>query len=291
MKNLTIITDPGIDDLVALVLLYKLSSKTSNCLVSTFGNAPEEITARNAKEFISFVAPHWQFMHGSSIPFNNKFEHPWPDYFHGPDGVWGVHPKVDISAISSLTSYPENENVISLATLTEVYKLQQKSKPKKITIMGGVFQEEGNETKYAETNIAFDADSACYFFSEVSQVQVKIIPLDVTRKVFWTKQEVNEIPEISNINIWLKKLLLTWFEKYSHQREKNFNLHDPLAIYLTHFPKVAKWVKNGISVLTEGSKRGQTVFNANNPVCEIALELVDPTTTSKKIYEMIFQRD
>lgn len=290
MKNFTIITDPGIDDLVALVLLHKLGDKADNCLISTFGNASENITAQNAKEFISFVSPNWQFMHGSSKPFNNKFEHSWPDYFHGPDGVWGIHPKVNISAISSLTSYPKNENLISLAPLTEIYRLQQKTKPKKITIMGGVFQEEGNETKYAETNIAFDADSACHFFNEISQVQVKIVPLDVTRKVFWTEQEVNEIPETNDINIWLRKLLLTWFEKYSHRREKNFNLHDPLAVYLTYFPEVAKWVKSGVSIVTEGDKKGQTIFDANNPKCEIALRSVDPVGTSKKIYEIIFQQ-
>ena len=290
MKKITIISDPGIDDLVALVLLYKLSSKTSNCLVSTFGNAPEEITAKNAKEFIFFVAPNWQFMRGSSAPYNNKLEHPWPDYFHGPDGVWGIHPKADISTISSLTSYPENENVLSLATLTDLYKLQQIHGHKKITIMGGVFQEEGNETKYAETNVAFDADSAHYFFNSIAQAQVKVVPLDVTRKVFWTEKMVKEIPETNPINNWLKKLLLTWFEKYSHQREENFNLHDPLAAYLTHFPELANWTKSGVNVVIKGEKRGQTVFDDNNPGCEIALELSNPKEISRQIYEVIFQQ-
>lgn len=96
MNNYTIISDPGIDDLVALVLLYKLMPQAKNNLVSTFGNAPEEITSKNAKEFISFVAGSWSFIHGSKVQLNGAVERPWPDYFHGPDGVWGIHPKVDI---------------------------------------------------------------------------------------------------------------------------------------------------------------------------------------------------
>ncbi|QQR63625.1 hypothetical protein IPH70_03910 [Candidatus Roizmanbacteria bacterium] len=74
MKNFTVISDPGIDDLVALVLLYKLRSESKNCLVSSFGNAAETITARNAKEFISYVANDWQFVHGSALPLSGIVE-------------------------------------------------------------------------------------------------------------------------------------------------------------------------------------------------------------------------
>lgn len=288
MKNLTVISDPGIDDLVALVLLHKLAAKADNCLISTFGNATEEITAQNAKEFISLVSPEWQFMHGSSKPLNNKLEHPWPDYFHGPDGVWGIHPKVDVSEIESIAEYPKNENVISLATLTDVDKLYRTSRFKKITIMGGAFTVEGNETQYSETNIAFDPDSAHYFFNNVSGVEVKVIPLDVTRKVFWTLEQVNKIPEVNKVNKWMKKLLLTWFDKYDHEREKDFNLHDPLAVYLDYFPKKAKWVNSGVSVVMYGKKRGQTLFSKKNMPCSIALNLVDPTKIADEVYSVIF---
>ncbi len=289
MKNLTVVTDPGIDDLVALVLLFKLDSKIKVNLISTFGNAPEEITARNVKEFISFVAPSWKFIDGSSLPLNGKVEHKWPDYFHGPDGVWRVHPEVDISKIKSLTATPNSPSVVSLAPLTDTYKLCKDGKIKNITLMGGAFLVEGNETRFAETNIAFDPDAAYGFFNGFPKIQVKVVPLDVTRKVFWTEQEIRNIPEAGNINIWLKKLLSTWFKNYSHQREENFNLHDPLAVYLNYFPKAAKWFKSGVYVEIKGDKRGQTIFNSNNPECEIAMRLTNPSLVSKKIYDVIFK--
>ena len=289
MKNLTVVSDPGIDDLVALVLLHKLKAKVKTCLISTFGNAPEYITAQNVKEFISFASPNWQFMHGSSGPLNNKPEHPWPDYFHGPDGVWGVHPEVDVFKIKPIMTYPKNDDVISLATLTDIYKLQKTNGFKNITIMGGAFMIGGNETKYAETNIAFDPDSANNFFNKLSSVEVRVVPLDVTRKVFWTLEQVNNIPETNKINLWIKKLLLTWFDKYNHDKEKDFNLHDPLAVYLTYFPEKAKWYSSGVKIITKGVKRGATLFCTNNYPCNIAINLINPNALSNDIYSLVFQ--
>lgn len=290
MKNLTVISDPGIDDLIALVLLKKLGVKTNICLVSTFGNATENITAQNAKEYISFVSPKWKFVHGSSMPINNKLEHPWPDYFHGPDGVWGIHPNVNISKIKPLRVYPKNENIISLATLTDVYKLYKTNGIKNITIMGGAFSVEGNETQYAETNIAFDPDSAHDFFEQFSDnIEVKVIPLDVTRKIYWTLDQVLKIPESGKVNKWIKKLLITWFDKYNHDKEKDFNLHDPLAVYLSLFPDKAKWYSSGVEVNTTGIKRGQTVINGSNTSCEIAMDLEKSDYISEDIYSIVFQ--
>lgn len=288
MKNFTVISDPGIDDLIALVLLYKLGFKANNCLISTFGNATEEITAQNAQEFISFVSPNWQFMHGSLKPLNNKFEHSWPDYFHGPDGTWGIHPTADITKINALTAYPKNKDVISLATLTDVYKLHQAKSFNNIMIMGGAFTIKGNETQYAETNIAFDPDAAHNFFNQSSGIKVKVVPLDVTRKVFWTFKKVNKIPETNGINQWLKKLLLTWFDKYNHDKEEDFNLHDPLAVYLTWFPNEAVWITRGVEVIIKGEKRGQTILQNNNPVCKIALKLKDPSAVAETIFTKVF---
>ncbi len=288
MKNFTVLTDPGIDDLVALVLLHKLTSNAAHCLVSTFGNATENITAQNTKEFISFVAPTWQFMHGSSNPLNNTFEHPWPDYFHGPDGVWNVHPKIDISQVKSLIVYPDNPDVISLAPLTGVYKLSKNNTIKNITLMGGAFTVEGNETQYAETNIAFDADSAHYFFHEFSNIKVKVVPLDVTRKVYWTLDQINNIPETNATNKWIKKLLVTWFDKYDHDKEKYFNLHDPLAVYLTWFPDEAVWKTSGVEVVTKGKKRGQAILKHGNPMCGVAVNLNNPIGIANSIFEKVF---
>lgn len=288
MKNFTVISDPGIDDLVALVILWKLFPQAGNSLITTFGNATEEITSRNGKEFISFVANSWGFVHGANLPLNGRVERPWPDYFHGLDGVWGIHPPVDTKSIQSLEKCPVNDDIISLAPMRDTLTLLQNKTGKNFAIMGGAFNIEGNETKYAETNIAFDPDSAADFFNSCKDTDVKVVPLDVTRKVFWDINTVKHIPENNNVNIWLKKLLLTWFDKYDHEREKSFNLHDPLAVYLLFNPREANWKKSGIKVITDGEQRGRTILSDDNPLCQIALDLDNPSRIAERMFNIVF---
>lgn len=287
-KMCSVISDPGIDDLIALVLLHKLLPGVKNLLISTFGNAAEDITSVNAKEFISFVAESWNFMHGSKGPLNGMVERPWPDYFHGSDGVWGVHPPADIQNIHSNEKMKLKDECISLAPLTSIFQLLKTKEISEITLMGGAFEIEGNETRFAETNVAFDSDAAAYFFKEIENVKVNVVPLDVTRKVRWSKEQIDTIPETDKINIWLKQLLSTWFIKYNHEKEKDFNLHDPLAVFLHFFPEQAYWVTSGVQVMTKGKNRGQTVFCDHNPICHIAIDLQDEKKISQDIYSIIF---
>ncbi|MEK7095989.1 MAG: nucleoside hydrolase [Patescibacteria group bacterium] len=286
MRARTILTDPGIDDLVALALLHKLAPTAKNHLVSTFGNAAEKITAINAKEFIAFAAPHWKFVSGASKPFSGSVERPWPDYFHGSDATWGVHPKVAIEGVKVVTSYPAG-HVLSLGPLTEAAGLLERT-ISKMTVMGGAYNIRGNESLYAETNIAFDPDAAKYFFANVPKDSVSIVPLDITRKAQWSKKQISQIPEKDEVNIWLKTLLQTWFERYNHEREENFNLHDPLAVWLDFYPEQAIWLKSGVDVVLESNKRGETILNDSNPSCAIALDLIKPKNISKEIFSAIF---
>jgi inosine-uridine nucleoside N-ribohydrolase len=288
MKSYTITTDPGIDDLVALLLLAKLTPGAHHCLVSSFGNAPINVIGRNAREFISFAAPQWSYYEGASTPLCGKVEHPWPDYFHGPDAVWGVHPKIARGKVKPISFYPSNDTLISLCPMTEAYNLLKDGKLKEAIIMGGAMTISGNETLHAETNIAFDPDAAANFFATCNGIDVKLVPLDVTRKVFWSIKMVKNIPETSDQSVWIKQMLLAWFKNYNHDKEKDFNLHDPLTVYLAFFPEKAIWKKSGIKVITEGKMRGKTQFDGNNTPCEIAMELIDPTEIATNIFRLLF---
>lgn len=288
MKSYLISSDPGIDDLIGLMLLAKLSGSLSHCLISSFGNGPIEVTGVNAKEFISFIAPTWSYFQGSQKPLNGLLEHPWPDYFHGKDGVWGVHPNINTKNIKIEQNYPDYQQLISLCPLTEANKILRMGKLQSATVMGGAFKIAGNETPFAETNIAFDPDAAAHFFATDAVTEVRVVPLDVTRKVKWSHKAVLSIPEDTESSIWIKKVLLKWFDKYNHEREKDFNLHDPLAVYLTFFPDHASWVKSGVKVETKGEKRGQTKLNLHAPSCEVALGLDQPQAIAQEIFDILF---
>lgn len=287
MDTITIVSDPGVDDLVALLLLNKLSKESRHTLISTFGNVKEELTSTNAKEFIAFVANKWKFMHGSKKPLKPLWR-PYADYFHGPDGVWNIHPNISIEKVEEVLKFPKNKSVISLGPMTDVHKLLQKEKFSEITIMGGAFNFKGNETEFSEYNIALDPEASSMFFEKCQEIDVKVVPLDVTEKVFWTKEKVKSIPENSKVNIWIKNLLLAWFENYNKGKEKKFTLHDPLAVYLHFFPKHVNWKKEGVKTITDGIKRGKTNFDNNNPACKVAIDIINSDEVAEKIFNTLF---
>ena len=45
------------------------------------------------------------------------------------------------------------------------------------------------------------------------------VPLDVTRKVTWTFDQVQAVPETNAINIWLKNFLSHGLRTHTHERK------------------------------------------------------------------------
>jgi inosine-uridine nucleoside N-ribohydrolase len=287
-ENIGVVTDPGIDDIIALSLLDKLVPGSPVNIIPTFGNAPVEVTGQNAREFISAVAPHWKFINGAGIPQNGKLECQYPDYFHGPDGVWGIHPDIKNLKLPS-DGQIKDGYVFSIGPMTAVAGLVKTGQVNELTVMGGAFEIEGNETPYAETNIRFDPDAAAEVFKIVKPNTVRVVPLDVTRKVAWSLDTVKSIPESNAMSAWVKQMLMTWFEKGSHEREEVFNLHDPLAVYLAFFPEHAVWKKTGVSVVVDGEQRGRTIYDAGSPSVNIALKLYDGAKIADRIFRLLFE--
>ncbi|MDP3646197.1 MAG: nucleoside hydrolase [bacterium] len=287
MKSYTVVTDPGIDDTVALVLLWRLASDVSHTLVSTFGNVPEHHTADTIAKFIARIAPHWSWMHGATEPIQ-PLEHSWPTYFHGEDGLWGVKP----AAAIGVEHNPHSEiykDVISLGPMTSVWNIAQKYSLRSLVVMGGAFSVLGNETQYAETNIAFDSDAAAAVFGMKNEMPITTIPLDVTKKIYWTKHDVMRIPESTLWGRWVKKFLLIWFEKYGDPHGVPFDLHDPVAVYAAVFPDAFVWLHANVTIITKGKERGRTQAGSINESSKIALGVKNAKKVAKDIFSLCFE--
>lgn len=290
MDNISkiIISDPGVDDIIALRLLQKLTPQIPHVLISTFGNVAEEYTARNAQEFIEVSVGGWRLFRGPNAPLR-QLERPWADYYHGYDGVWGEHVRPVELAINNEDQVPDCSEIISLGPLTGVLPLITRGGIKKATIMGGAFNVPGNETEFSETNIRFDPDSAAKFFEQNQQIETRVIPLDVTNQVFWTKDQVISIPEKTEIDSWLKKILLAWFGNYGERKSAPFYLYDPLAIYSIFYPEKLRWRQSGVRVIVKGSERGRTIFNNNSLLCQVAIDVKLAEQISKDIFDLVFK--
>lgn len=197
MNGCTVITDGVIDDIVAMWLLYKLAPDAEVTVISTFGNIPEDRAFKNTQEFICLIANNWKLGHGASMPMGGKFEHAWLSNFNGPDGLWGIHPSIRVKNPDTIKKLTHIQVIISLASLTETFKLAKifRKTLEHTTIMGGVFGEKGNLTSYAECNIAYDLLAAHNFFNERQTGKINMIPLDVTRRVYWTEKMIDAITE------------------------------------------------------------------------------------------------
>lgn len=286
MKDLVIVSDPGIDDAVALVLVDKMLPEVPKLLLSTFGNASGETTAKNARDISKFLGNNWRFEPGPDLPINGTVEHPWPDYFHGADALWGI--KTPIRKSTPTDHSFSYHDILSLGPLTAISNILSKYKVRRLTIMGGAFDVPGNETPFAETNIAFDSDAARLVFDSIHNITTRVIPLDSSRKVRWPIQKVDRIVADSSEKEWLKQLILEWDNRYDHAKEKEFNLHDPLAVFLSIYPELVEWRMQGVKVITEGEQRGRTVFDDTKPTCLVAPSLSDHNDLSDKIFSTLF---
>ena len=89
----------------------------------------------------------------------------------------GVHPSVDISMMKPLHVFPNYTQVISLATVTDVNKLNTSTQNTTDYSDGRRLYRERNETEFAETNFAFDPDAAHVFFNRYHTVVCKLFLL------------------------------------------------------------------------------------------------------------------
>jgi len=131
--GITIVSDPGLDDLLALTLLDKLTKNTPKQLVSTFGNMSAEVTAQNAQDFVSLAGRSWQYRSGPSLPQNGKVNEAWIDEKQGANGLWDVRPTMGKTPRVEAKS-AGYRSIISLATLTEVATLFERGPVDKMMI-------------------------------------------------------------------------------------------------------------------------------------------------------------
>ena len=284
---ITVISDPGVDDLVALVLLEKLASKRNKVLISSFGNHNAQVTSKNSRAFAAYMQNGWQYRPGATLPYSKRVKQPFRDSVNGADGLWGVGlPRTEKSAV--LNDTLTKSDVFSLGPLTETHQLLKDGLLERLLIMGGTFSGAGNETTFAEFNIALDVDAARMLFENCQDIEVRLVPTDATQNVSWSLADIQRIPETNQTNRWLKKLLLAWFDNPRDSSNGDFVLYDPLAVYLAFAPEAARWVNTGVEVIGTREERGRTVFSDTNPPCLVAIEVLEPKKVSAQIFSLLF---
>ncbi len=239
-KPVIIDCDPGVDDVLALLLAFASPELDVKAVTAVAGNVSVEHTARNALAVCELLGASCPVAAGANAPLVGK-RHEAPAV-HGVNGIGGVELSVTgslapLDGISLL--YQELKQaqgqleIIATGPLTNVALLlkqhpDSKSLIKKISLMGGAL-EGGNVTPFAEFNFYADPLAADRVLR--SGVPVDMYGLDVTN---WAVLLPEKVDEIASWDSPVLKPVLKMIDHYQSFYQslgfKGIKLHDPLAV-------------------------------------------------------------
>lgn len=266
MNKIIIDTDIGVDDAVAV--RYGMLTHEVLGYTCTYGNVAVETAVKNCKLALDHYGSKIPVFKGASRPLSRK---PLPLYghIHGKDGLGQYYennfdseaPDAVNFIIEQARKYPGEVTLVTLGPLTnlaialnlcpELPKLL-----KGVVSMGGAFGTDGNcgnMTQFAEFNIYNDPEAADLVFA--SELNLVVVPLDVTHKVLVTDKEIASTNDEFLTNV--SAFYIDFSKKY--ENFAGMCVHDAQTIsYLLH-PEKYQTVETRIAVSTSGYTDGQTI--------------------------------
>jgi inosine-uridine nucleoside N-ribohydrolase len=268
-------TDPGIDDAMALLYLQRHPDIDLIGVTTTFGNAPIDITTRNAL----FLKQQWGLSapvaKGSGVTFDpSRPEGHWPTFIHGEDGLGniGVPETIDLPLdprpahnfiIDTVKANPGEVTLIAVGRMTNL-ALALREDPdfaalvKDVIIMGGAFDINGNVSPAAEANIHGDPEAADVVFT--APWRVTVVGLDVTTRTVMTSKFMDEMAKEGGAAVQLLSDLSQFYiEFYNTRTGDGMVVHDSCAcVYLTN-PELFETRSGAVRVVCGGIADGQTI--------------------------------
>ena len=263
MRKIIIDTDPGTDDAVAL-LTAKAYGLDIDTVISTYGNVSHGYTHKNLVNLNGLLEINANVISGADKPIEGDCF--TADYVHGKNGVGGVvlpdyHDNAACGDGTKLLyeriKQCKSVDYISLGPLTNLALLitrfpDAEKHINSLTIMGGGFSVH-NIPHNAEYNIGCDPAAAKIVFS--SNLNITLVPLDVTHKICLSSEEVGAITE--NFTCGAGKMLADiMMYNYKTSVLKNDGgalIHDATAVMAYANPEKFSGIKTAVSVDGHGA--------------------------------------
>ena len=271
MRRVIIDTDPGTDDVLALMMALNSPDLEVEGISVVGGNATLAETTENALQLMEYVegpSGATPVAVGADRPLRGSYSHAY--HVHGSDGLGIFLPAPTLephrmNAVEFLrdriSASPGEITVIAIGPLTNVASALD-SRPDiaesipEIIVMGGAVGVPGNVTPHAEFNIHEDPWAANAVFE--SGIPVTLVGLDVTHKTFMHRRDGPQWFEGGSKTAWLgNRILADRFQELDGTDE--FHLHDPLAVAAAIEPDVLTCRTASLSVATDGEERGRTI--------------------------------
>lgn len=271
MRNIILDCDPGHDDAIAILLAGQKNYFNLLGITTVSGNQTIEKTTQNANNLVNFLKIDVPVAMGCKEPLVR--EKMICEEIHGKTGLDGYDfPKysqrpIDLTGPEFIVkTVLENEHVTIIATgpITNV-ALALKMRPEikehidEIIFMGGSV-DNGNVSPAAEFNVLCDPEATHVVLS--SGLPVKMVGLNVTRKVLCSKEVVERMSKINNKTSDLFVKLMNVFNSNQAKTFNNFiggPLHDPVTIASLIDDNLVKWQHTNLEIdLSHGSSYGRT---------------------------------
>lgn len=268
-------TDPGIDDAMALLFLHRHPQIDLIGITTVFGNAPIDLTTRNAL----FLKQEWGISapvaEGAGVTFDpSRPEGHWPTFIHGENGLGDIDIPEAISVtadgrpawqfiIDTVRAQPGEVTLVAVGRMTNL-ALALKADPdfaalvKEVVVMGGAFHLNGNVSPAAEANIHGDPEAADVVFT--APWRVTVVGLDVTLKTVMTSGYLAEMAAVGDASVrLLSDISQFYIEFYKHRVGDGMVIHDSCACVYVVARELFKTRSGPIRVVCGGIADGQTI--------------------------------
>lgn len=300
--KITIDTDPGIDD--ALALLYSFRNKLQvQAITTVYGNSTIENVTTNAGYIAKSIGAEWNIYKGARGPISGVAR---LAESHGPTGLGDIQPtstQVKLPSDDTAQEYlmhldVNGSNVMfCLGPLTNL-AMALNSKPNllqnisKLVIMGGAFAGKGNVTEFAEFNIYNDPEAAAFVIDTAykQQVDTTIIPAEVCRKVLLTKDDM-QILQAAKLLPDLQSIVEPFIDYYIndsvHGGYAGAVLYDVLVPLYYQYPHVFTTVPSEVKIVMTESQRGRTTSIPNDQSSIFICTDIDAERAKKIVMETL----
>lgn len=292
MKKIPVIIDcdPGLDDVVALLMACADERLDVKAVTVVAGNQTLEKVGNNALKVLSFAGVDVPVAFGYDSPMVRKLN--TAAEVHGEDGIYGINlpkatlKKSELHAIELMERIvresEERVTLVPIGPLTNIAMFllrypELKSKIERISLMGGAING-GNCTRAAEFNIYVDPEAADVVFK--SGIPITMLGLDVTHKAVVLMEDIEKIKSIDNKVAKLIGEMLENLSKY--HKEDGINgcyLHDPVAVYYVSSPQMIKTIPLHVDIELKGEfTTGATIANTDkrfnvNPNVDVGVDI------------------
>ena len=280
MRHVTIDTDPGIDDALALMLAFSSPEIAVEAVTTVGGNVSQERAHGNALKMLEFLGIGGVPVgRGASKPLLREAR--GAEEFHGESGLGdAVLPEPALRSdersaveliLDEAEEHGEGLTLVALGPLTNIASAVI-AHPGLVDvvagliIMGGAFHVtaygHGNVTPVAEFNIWHDPEAARIVFR--SGLLVTAVGLDVTSNPDsrLTKSHLEEMERPRTERARLAASLC----RGPIRRLGGLSLHDPMAVAAAVDPTLAETERLVVDVETTGDlTRGQTITDRRDP--------------------------